>query len=74
MQHGKKLSGRQKQWILAIADKGMVVYGQAFCGHQYMKDPQSMPSRLEIIDGQGQVTRVDLTKASQDSRKEDDHV
>jgi hypothetical protein len=30
MQHGKKLSRRQKAWILAIADRGIIAYGEAY--------------------------------------------
>ena len=30
VQHGKKLSRRQKQWILAIADRGIIAYAEAY--------------------------------------------
>ena len=30
VQHGKKTSRRQKQWILAIADKGIIAYAEAY--------------------------------------------
>jgi len=30
VQHGKKISRRQRQWILAIADRGIIAYAEAY--------------------------------------------
>ena len=47
----------------------------AALAYQFMKDPKSPPPVLEIADGQGKVTRVDLSqKQEHPGSKEDDSV
>lgn len=46
----------------------------ALAAHQIMKDPESWPPVLDVMDSQGDVTRVDLSEVDSDRRKEGDHV
>jgi len=46
----------------------------AVAAHQMMKDPQSWPPVLEVMDSQGHVQRVDLAEVDNDSGKEAGHV
>jgi len=43
----------------------------AAVAYQFMKDPESLPPVLDIIDGQGKVMRVDLAETQNTPRKED---
>ena len=42
----------------------------AAVAYQYMKDPASLPPVLDVADGQGKITRVDLAETKDNPRKE----
>ena len=46
----------------------------ALAAHQIMKDPESWAPVLDVMNSQGDVTRVDLSEADRDRGKEVRHV
>ena len=46
----------------------------ALSAYQMMKDPESWAPVLDVMDSQGDVTRIDLSEVDSDRGKEDRHV
>ena len=69
VQHGKLLSHKQKQWILAIADKGIVAYAEAYSSQE--KAEQGLIDYLrkeERYDGPDDISEAASWLAEHDER------
>ena len=69
-------SGPEPLWrVIYTIDVNAFDAGKAaWAAHQLMKDPESWAPVLEVMDGQGIVTRIDLSEVDNDRGKEGDHV
>ena len=69
-------SGPEPLWrvIYTIDVNGSDAGKAALAAHQLMKDPESWAPVLDVMDGQGIVTRIDLSETDSDRGKEGNHV
>ena len=69
VQHGKMLARKQKQWILAIADKGIIAYAEAYSSQK--KAEQGLIDYLrreETYDGPDEISEAANWLAEHDER------
>ena len=69
VQHGKKLSRRQRQWILAIADRGIIAYAEVY--HSKKMAEQGLIDYLrkeESYDGPDEISEAANWLAEHDER------